>query len=163
MNSIDADALESAIQVAMQAHQGQRDKSGQPYILHVLRVMLGVQGPLAQQAGVLHDTVEDTTTSFEDLLQAGVSPEAVEAVRLLTHDDSMGYAEYVCRLKGNSIARSVKLSDLNDNYRLDRVAYRAEHAEKDAARIQKYILTRQFLCDEIDEANYRNRMTGFES
>ena len=65
-------------------------------------------------------------------------------------------------MKRNPIAKMVKLADLNDNYRLDRVAYRAEQAEKDALRIQKYILTRQFLYDELTESSYRDRMVPLE-
>ncbi len=74
----------------------------------------------------------------------------------------VSYAEYVCRLKSNDIAKRVKLADLNDNYRLDRVAYRAAHAQEDARRIQKYILTSQYLVDQIDESEYRSRMHELE-
>lgn len=158
MNERDAQQLETAIRIAVLAHQGQRDKSGQPYVLHVLRVMLSTHSSLAKQAAVLHDTVEDTSTTQSDLEQSGIASEALDAIRLLTHNDGSSYADYVCRLKPNPLAREVKLADLNDNYRLDRVAYRADHAADDARRIQKYILTRQYLCDEITEEEYRSRM-----
>ncbi len=158
MIETEAQQLETAIRIAVLAHQGQRDKSGQPYVLHVLRVMLNTSCSLAKQAAVLHDTVEDTSTTMSDLAQSGIASQALEAVRLLTHNDGSSYADYVCRLKPNPIAREVKLADLNDNYRLDRVAYRAEHAAQDALRIQKYILTRQYLCDELTEVEYRSRM-----
>lgn len=162
MKNPDAKRLETAIAIAVKAHAGQYDKSGFPYILHPLRVMGNLKGFVTQQAGVLHDVVEDTDVTIEDLIQAGISSDAIEAIRLLTHDRSMSYAEYVCRLKGNTIAREVKLADLFDNSRVDRVMYRPEFAEVDSKRIQKYILTNHFLCDEIDEAAYRDRMKVLE-
>ncbi len=162
MNANEANALETAIQIATQSHRGQRDKAGHPYILHLLRVMQAVSGSDAQQAGILHDCVEDTATSLEDLRAMGVSSKALEAIELLTHGPEVSYAEYVCRLKSNDIAKRVKLADLNDNYRLDRVAYRAAHAQEDARRIQKYILTSQYLVDQIEESEYRSRMHELE-
>ncbi len=102
--------------------------------------------------------VEDTPTTFQDIEDAGVSLEAIEALRLLTHDLKESYADYIVRLKANAVAREVKLADLQDNYRLDRVAYRESSAEEDARRIQKYILTRMYLADEIEEVEYRRRM-----
>ncbi len=158
MNSGIGRAVEAAIEIAVRAHRGQVDKGGQPYVLHPLRLMFAVGGPIAQQAAVLHDVVEDTPTTFQDIEDAGVSLEAIEALRLLTHDLKESYADYIVRLKANAVAREVKLADLQDNYRLDRVAYRESSAEEDARRIQKYILTRMYLADEIEEVEYRRRM-----
>ncbi len=63
----------SAIEIAVRAHGGQVDKGGQPYILHPLRLMFAVDGPIAQQAAVLHDVVEDTPTTFEDIEKPGLA------------------------------------------------------------------------------------------
>jgi len=158
----DALALEAAIGLACRFHQGQRDKSGVAYILHPLTLLVQSSDPLVQQAAVLHDVLEDTPATEQDLIDAGVQPAAIEAVKLLTHQPSDSYAEYVVRLKCNATARSAKLLDLHDNYRLNRVALRESNAVEDAQRLQKYILTKQFLSDEMDETEYRRRMRTVE-
>jgi (p)ppGpp synthase/HD superfamily hydrolase len=117
-----------------------------------------VDGPVEKQAAVLHDSIEDTDATADDLIMSGVSPEAVEAVKLLTHTDAQTYSAYVVALKPNPIARTVKLADLNDNYALERVVLREDATEKDISRIQRYILSKQFLSDEISEAEYLRRM-----
>lgn len=150
--------LEKAIELATRFHRGQRDKEGAPYILHPLRMMLLSEDPLVQQAAALHDVLEDTTATLQDLLEAGIDLEACEAVRLLTHSREMSYADYIVLLQRNPIARAAKLLDLQDNYRLDRVAYREGYEDEDRERIQKYILTYQFLTDRLDEETYRRRM-----
>lgn len=155
-------SLEASIHLAITKHMGQRDKAGEPYILHLLRVMSNVEGHVAKQAAVLHDIVEDTSTTFSELENAGVSPAAVEAVRLLTHDPNILYSEYVESLSGNPIARSVKIADIEDNYRIGRVAYRDEFRDEDARRLQRYILTHQFLTQGISLEEYRRRMAGVE-
>jgi hypothetical protein len=66
------------------------------------------------------------------------------------------------KIKGNPVATQVKLLDLHDNYRLDRVAYRADHVQEDATRIQKYILSKQFLHDEISKEAYLKAMSVLE-
>ncbi|MCY2974155.1 MAG: GTP pyrophosphokinase [Planctomycetota bacterium] len=158
-----ASQIEQAIKIAVGAHSGQRDKAGAAYILHVLRVMLALDDPIAMQAAALHDVVEDTPTTVEDLLLGGVDPRACEAVRLLTHDSQDShpvlYAEYVIRISADPIAKAVKLSDLHDNYRLDRVAMRSLHQAADLLRIQKYILSYQYLSDQIAADEYRLRMS----
>lgn len=162
-NLMHADALESAIQLAVRAHSGQRDKAGEPYILHLLRVMNSVHGSIAQQAAVLHDIVEDTETKFDDLVACGVSSEAIDAVRLLTHDLKTTYCEYVIALSTNETARAVKIADLEDNYRIQRAAYREEHREEDARRLQRYVLTHQYLRQSISVIEYSRRMAFVEA
>jgi len=154
--------LEQAIAIAVNAHRGQRDKSGAAYVLHVLRVLLNFDDPVAMQAAVLHDVVEDTPITIDELAGAGIHSQAVHAVELLTRQTQDSnpekYAEYVIRIKSNTIARSVKLADLRDNYRIDRVAFRPAQTQEDLHRIQKYLLSYQFLTDQIDIAEYRARM-----
>ena len=162
MNSLDADRVERAIALAVRFHEGQRDKSGAPYLLHLFRVALQTQDPIVQQAALLHDLIEDTKATREDLIASGISHEAIEAIALLTHDLRESYADYVVKIKANSVATQVKLLDLHDNYRLDRVAYRTDHVREDAIRIQKYILSKQFLKDEIPEEVYLKAMAKLE-
>lgn len=150
--------VENAIELAVRFHRGQRDKSGEAYILHPLRMMLQTDDPLVQQAAVLHDVLEDTSATMQDLIDAGIASEACEAVNLLTHRRNHSYAQYIIELKPNRVAREAKLLDLRDNYRLDRVAFREGSDVEDGERIQKYILTYRYLSDEIEEMAYRSRM-----
>lgn len=152
--------LDDAILLAAQQFRGIKDKAGQPYILHCLRVMLAQNDDAARQAGVLHDVVEDTGVTLQELRQSGFSEEVVGAVDLLTHRDDDEYHEYVLRLADSAVAKSVKLADLQDNYRLDRVAYRTGHQATDAIRIQRYILTHQFLTSQIEPATYVGCMSN---
>ena len=156
------DALERAIAIAVRSHDGQRDKAGLPYILHVLRVMHAVSDPLEKQAAVLHDYIEDVGGTVEELEKNGISPAAIEAIQFLTCPETSSYCEYVIALSANPIARQVKLADLEDNYRIGRVVYRKGHEADDAKRMQKYALTHQFLTRAIQEQEYRSRMQGLE-
>jgi hypothetical protein len=151
--------LDRALQLAVVAHAGQVDKEQHPYILHALRVMLGVTDPDARIAAVLHDVVEDTPTTLDDLRHAGFSDAVVEAVNCLTRPDNGTYADYVVRCKTNALARQVKLSDLLDNSRLDRNVIDPQRFAADQQRIAKYLLTYNFLTDKIDEPTYRRLMT----
>jgi (p)ppGpp synthase/HD superfamily hydrolase len=157
-----AEQIEQAISIALEAHRGQRDKAGQAYSLHVLRVMLAVEDPIAMQAAALHDVLEDTPVKLEYLIDRGIHPRACEAVRLLTREsqdsDPIQYAEYVIRISSDPIAKAVKLADLQDNYRLDRVALRSLNQGEDLHRIQKYILSYHYLSEQISVDEYRKRM-----
>lgn len=154
--------LDDALALVVAKFHGVTDKAGQPYILHCLRVMLGVSGSFAQQVAIMHDLVEDTDVTIADLRTLKFSDEVVEAVALVTHLHTDTYTDYVVRLKANAIARQVKIADLHDNYSLGRVVYRDLHNAQDASRIQRYILSYQFLTDVIDEASYRRQMAPVE-
>jgi hypothetical protein len=80
---------------------------------------------------------------------------------LLTHDKSVPYADYVIAIKPNETARAVKLADLHDNTRLDRMLLRTASASDDLRRIHRYLLTHQFLTDRLIESDYRNLMEKF--
>src|SRR5437764_1310945 len=99
--------IERALQIAAKAHEGQKDKGGLPYILHPLRVMMRVEGEEAQIVAVLHDVVEDTPVTADDLRQAGFSERVLAAVLCVTHRKDEPYADYVVRCKGNEVARRV--------------------------------------------------------
>jgi len=162
MNANPWDALERAIALAVNAHHGQRDKAGAPYILHLLQVMQNVSDPIEKQAAVLHDYIEDVGGTVEELQRHEISDSAIKAITLLSKSDDCSYCEYVVRLSSNPVATRVKLADIEDNYRIGRVAYRMGNEAEDAKRIQRYALTHQFLLNSIDEQNYRTRMIGLE-
>jgi (p)ppGpp synthase/HD superfamily hydrolase len=152
--------IERALQIAAQAHEGQKDKEGLPYILHPLRVMSGVEGLETQIVALLHDVVEDTPVTLEDLREAGFAESVLAAVACVTHSHAEPYADYVIRCKANPIARQVKLADLHDNSRLARVILRGDRMERDLARIRRYVLSYKFLTDQISEQEYRGLMAG---
>ena len=109
--------IEIALEIALNAHRGQRDKDGNAVVLHPLAVALKGDNPLEIIAGLLHDMVEDSDFTFDDLLRAGISPRVVDALRLLTHSDDDDYLDYVRRIasSGNALAISVKRNDLEHN------------------------------------------------
>ena len=109
--------IEIALEIALGAHKGQRDLDGKPVILHPLTVALKGNNESEIVAGLLHDVVEDTDWTFDDLLQAGISPEVVDALRLLTHSKDEPYLDYVRRIADsrNRIAINVKSNDLDHN------------------------------------------------
>jgi hypothetical protein len=153
---------ERAMAIAVAAHQGQRDKAGEPFIYHLFRVMLSVEGAALRQVALLHDLLEDTTWTAGDLSLAGLSQEVIQAIELLTRQPSDSYTDYVVRLSKNTYAKASKIADLNDNYRLDRVAFRAGHETEDSQRIARYILSHDYLYGRMHEAAYRERMKAYE-
>ncbi|MCU0707969.1 MAG: HD domain-containing protein [Pirellula sp.] len=155
-----AEAIERSLRLAVQHHAGQRDKAGECYLLHLLRVMFACKSSESMQAGLLHDVLEDTDATAETLRSAGLAVEVVEAVELLTRTEGMPYGEYILRLAENPIAKEAKIADLWDNYRLDRVAYRSDHCEEDRHRIQQYILAYQFLQGKLSRSVFLERMAS---
>ena len=127
--------LERAIEIAAKAHAGQVDKAGQPYVLHPLRMMLAVTTPEARMAAVLHDVVEDTAVTLDELRAEGFPASVLEAVEALTKREGEDYEAFIRRVAPNPIAREVKLADLRDNSDLSRIA---EPTERDFARVEKY-------------------------
>jgi hypothetical protein len=152
--------IEKALQIAASAHEGRTDREGQPYILHPLRVMAGVEGLEAKIVAVLHDVIEDTSVTADELRQAGFGEPIVSAVTRVTHRDDEPYADYVVRCKGDELARRVKLADLEDNARPDRVLFRPDRLEADQDRVRRYLLSYKFLTDRITEGQYRMAMDG---
>jgi (p)ppGpp synthase/HD superfamily hydrolase len=150
--------IEKALQIAARAHEGQVDKHGQPYILHLLRVMSAVEGEEARIVAILHDVIEDTSVTAEDLRREGFGEPVLAALDCLTHRQGEPYAEYVIRCKGQDIARWVKLADLEDNYRLSRTILRPDRIEPDMERVRKYLLAFKFLTDMLTGEQYRATM-----
>ena len=127
--------LEKAIALAVEAHAGQRDKAGNPYILHPLHLMLQMETEDERITAVLHDIVEDTAVTMDDLTKLGFPPTILDALRLLTHDPAVPYDDYILQLKANSLARHVKLADLAHNMDIRRLK---NPTDKDWARLAKY-------------------------
>ncbi len=127
--------LEDAIALAALAHRGQVDKAGAPYILHPLRMLVRVTGEHERMAAVLHDVVEDTPHTLDDLRRRGCPEAVVEAVDCLTRRDGETYDEFLRRLLPNPVARRVKLADLEDNLDLSRIA---QPTERDFERMERY-------------------------
>jgi (p)ppGpp synthase/HD superfamily hydrolase len=111
------------------------DKAGQPYVLHPLRMMLAVSTPEARMAAVLHDVVEDTTVTSDELRVEGFPASVLEAVEALTKREGEDCEAFIRRVAPNPIAREVKLADLRDNSDLSRIS---EPTERDRERIKKY-------------------------
>ena len=150
--------IEKALQIAARAHEGQVDKHGQPYILHPLRVMEAVEGEEARIVAILHDVIEDTSVTADDLRREGFADDVLEATDRLTHRKDEPYSEYVLRCKGHEIARRVKLADLEDNSRPSRTILRPDRIEPDIERVRKYLLAYKFLTDMLTEEQYRAAM-----
>ena len=104
-----------AMRLCYAAHHGQTDKAGVPYVFHPFHLAEQMTDEDSAVAALLHDVAEDTEYTLEDLAAMGFSARVLEALRLLTHDPSVPYLEYVASLKGNPIARAVKLADLAHN------------------------------------------------
>jgi len=127
--------LERAIALAATAHEGQIDKAGALYILHVLRVMLQLTTPEERMAATLHDIVEDCGWTLDRLRAEGFSEAVVRGVDAVTRRESETYEEFVLRAKTDPIGRRVKMADLEDNSDVTRLA---EITERDLARLEKY-------------------------
>ncbi len=134
--------LEKAIEIAVQAHAGQKSKDGTPYVLHPLRLMTRMGTDEERMAAVLHDVVEDTTVTFDDLRKAGIPENVLAVVTLLTHEEGISYEDYVERLKSHPVARRVKLADLEDNSDIRRLK---GVEQKDLERLRKYYRAWQIL------------------
>jgi hypothetical protein len=140
------DLLERAIAAAARLHAGQVDKGGSPYILHPLRVMLGVSGPEERVLAVLHDAVEDAGwDELERELGAAVWTEAPwlrPALDAISKRPGEKWKAYLARVDANALARTVKLSDLRDNSDLSRIPH---PTERDQSRTRAYARATAFL------------------
>ena len=134
--------LELAIKVATEAHTGQVDKGGKPYINHPQAVAAFLTNTEYKIVAYLHDICEDTSITFDDLKAMGVTYRIVNSIRLLTKTDELTYEEYLRRLRMDSCARAVKMADLKHNMDITRIP---NPCEKDYARIEKYKKSLAFL------------------
>ena len=138
--------LERAIEIATEAHRGQVDKCGCDYIGHPLRVMAAGRTIEEKIVGVLHDVVEDSDWTFEQLESEGFSVEVIEALRCVTRlSENEPYDRFIARIKGNPLAVAVKLNDLTDNMDIRRLPY---ISDKDVKRLKKYLKAYKQLIGE---------------
>jgi len=136
--------LEKAIQIAIEAHLGQTDKAGAPYLLHLIRVMNAGQTEDERICGILHDLVEDTPWTFEALRREGFSEEVIRALVCVTKQPNETYTHFIERIKKNSLATKVKLNDLRDNMDITRLTF---ITEEDTQRLNKYLKAYHYLLD----------------
>ncbi|NQS71855.1 MAG: guanosine-3',5'-bis(diphosphate) 3'-pyrophosphohydrolase [Desulfobulbaceae bacterium] len=136
--------LERAIVIAAQAHLGQTDKGGDPYILHPLRVMLRMHSEEERITAVLHDVVEDSQWTLAALRAEGFSPVILQALEALTKKPKEDRLSAARRAAANTLARAVKLADNTENLDLSRIP---QPSDKDLARIAQYRQVRKILED----------------
>jgi (p)ppGpp synthase/HD superfamily hydrolase len=134
--------IEKSIQIALNAHKGQIDKAGKPYILHPLRLMFQLEDEIGMIAAVLHDVVEDSDITLEDLRKEGIPEEAVEIIGHLTRDPEESYDNFIQRISGNRKAIRVKIKDLEDNMDFSRLSV---IEQKDMERLVRYHKALSFL------------------
>ena len=130
--------LERAIALAVEAHAGQADKAGMPYILHPLRMLLRMSTPDEMMAAVLHDVVEDTPVTLDALRAEGFPEPVIAAVDAVTRRGGESYEEFVERAGADPVGRRVKIADLEDNMNLLRLGARGV-SEKDMERLNRYL------------------------
>ncbi len=133
-----------ALELCAQAHEGQRDKSGMPYVLHPFHLAEQMTTPSETCVALLHDTMEDCGLTEDDLRAAGMGDDVVEAVRLLTHERGVPYLDYVRTISKNPLARAVKVADLRHNSDLGRLDV---VTDADRRRVRKYQEARVILGD----------------
>lgn len=137
-----------AMDIAYRAHEGQRDRNGAPYIFHPYQVAQNMPEEITACAALLHDVVEDTDVTLEQLAE-DFPPQVIEALRLLTHDDDTPYLDYVRALKDNPAARMVKLADLGHNSDEGRLRAGKMSDEKIAQLKKKYASARAVLNEDF--------------
>lgn len=124
-----------AMRLCYEAHQGQTDKSGIPYVVHPIHVAEQMTDEQTTIVALLHDVIEDTDYTLQDLEKMGFEQSVLDALTLMTHKKGVPYLEYVAKLKDNPIARAVKLADLRHNSDLSRLDVVDEKAK---SRLGKY-------------------------
>ena len=133
-----------AMKLCFEAHKGQTDKSGIPYVFHPFHVAEQMPDENTTIVALLHDVIEDTSYTLRDLQEMGFDPDVLEALALMTHDKNDSYMDYVTRIKDNDIARTVKLADLRHNSDLTRMDEIDQAALK---RVEKYKAAMQLLTE----------------
>lgn len=133
-----------AMRIAYAAHHGQLDYNGIPYIFHPIHLAEQMEDEISCCAALLHDVVEDTSITLEALARE-FPPEVIDAVKLLTHDDTTPYFDYVRSIKANPIAVKVKLADLAHNSDQTRCVGSDLTEEKKARWQEKYARAREIL------------------
>ena len=137
------DLTKKALKLCFEAHKEQVDKTGMPYVFHPFHLAEQMDDELSTVCALLHDVVEDTDTTFADLLSMGFPQAVVEVLTLLTHEEGVPYMDYVAVIKTNPIAKAVKLADLRHNS--DMTRFDDVITPWDIARAEKYAKAIQLL------------------
>ena len=151
--------LKIAEEIATVAHKGQVDKAGVDYINHPRTVASMCNSIDAKIVGWLHDVVEDTDVTFEDLKNSGFPENILEALRCVTKEENYQLDDYYLRIKKNELAKEVKLADLTHNSDLSRIpeTMSEELKNKMKQKYQKYVLYKKYLlCN-----NYKDTISRF--
>ena len=133
-----------ALKLCFEAHKNQVDKSEMPYVFHPFHLAEQMGTEETTIVALLHDVIEDTNYTIDDVRKMGFPEIVIDALVLMTHDESVPYMEYVKQIKKNSIAKAVKLADLKHNSDLSRLNVVDEKA---VARAEKYRQAIQLLTE----------------
>jgi len=133
-----------ALQICFKAHKKQTDKSGLPYVFHPFHLAEQMEDEESTVVALLHDVLEDSKFTMDDLKKQGFSPTVLEALAYMTHNKTMPYMQYVLKIKENDIARKVKIEDLKHNSDLSRLE---SVSKKDLQRVLKYQIALALLQD----------------
>lgn len=128
--------IEKALEIAIKAHRGQIDKAGKAYILHPLRLMNQFADENLMIVSILHDVVEDSSFTLQDLIDVGFAPIIIGAIDCLTKCKDEKYQEFIERVMGNSLAKKVKIVDIKDNLNISRLI--KPLSKNDIERLKKY-------------------------
>lgn len=134
--------IETAVWIALHAHENQQDKAGNPYVMHPIRVAVKLQNDDEIAAAFLHDVVEDSDITLNDLKKAGFNDNVLKIVSMMTKNDGDNYDDYINRIKEYAPAARVKLADLEDNMNLMRIK---DPEANDYERITKYKKAYEYL------------------
>ena len=136
-----------AMRIAYEAHHGVLDKSGAPYIFHPYEVASRMDDEVSTAVALLHDVVEDTELTFDDLRARGIPEQVIGPLRLLTHDPKVPYLDYIRLIAEDPVATKVKISDLTHN--MDESRYCRPMTEHEAARQEKYRKAKELLLGRL--------------
>lgn len=128
-----------ALKLCFEAHKEQRDKSDMPYVFHPFHLAEQMTDEETTIVALLHDVVEDTDYTIEDLRAMGFSDRVLDAIALMTHDPEVPYMDYVAKIKTNPIAKAVKLADLRHNSDMSRFDCITPYDEIRAEKYRKAI------------------------
>ena len=137
------DLTKKAMKLMYDRHKDQIDKSGMPYVFHPMHVAEQMNDEYTTIVGLLHDIVEDTDVTLEDLDRMEFPIEIIEAIKLMTHKEGVPYFDYVKAIGDNDIARKVKIADLEHNMDVTRLN---EIDEWTKTRLEKYRMCHDYLC-----------------
>ncbi len=134
-----------AMRIAYDAHHGTMDKSGAPYVFHPFIVAESMDDEISTVVALLHDVVEDTDITFDDLKEKGIPESVIVPLRLITHEKGTDYMEYIRSVGTDPIATKVKLADLSHN--MDVTRYCRPMTEYEMKRQEKYQRAKEYLLE----------------